>query len=368
MHVIQAVKHKRRIYILELGNVLKGLPGTKVIGFVAGLLLAAGTGSATAIEPLATAAAAIREVDETYSADGIVEAVRQSTVSAQIAGRVVAVNFDVGDYVKQGEVIVRIDPRQVTQAAAESQAQVAQARARFEDAKAAYERSRQLYQQKFVSQAALDKAKAEFEAAAAHLQAARAGLGVAETTREFATVVAPYSGVVSARLVELGEMASPGTPLMAGFDPRQMRVVANIPQYRVAAVRAARAATVEVPAANDRRIEAAGITVLPAADPKSLTTKVRLDLPGEQRDLSPGIFARARFVVGRAKKLVVPAQAVLRRSEVTAVYVVDAGGRPHLRQIRTGDEAGEHWIEILAGVNPGENVALDPVKAGIARR
>lgn len=357
---------KSTFHILERINMLRDVVRPQAIGLFAVFLLAASSVVAAAVEPLATATAAIREVDETYSADGVVEAVRQSTVSAQIAGRVVAVNFDVGDYVKQGEVIVRIDPRQVTQAAAESQAQVAQARARYEDAKAGYERTKQLYQQKFVSQAALDKAKAEFEAAEAQLQATRAGLGVAETTREFATVVAPYSGVVSARLVELGEMASPGTPLMAGFDPREMRVVANIPQYKVAAVRAAKSAMVDVPAAN-RRIEAAEVTVLPAADPKSLTTKVRLELPGEQRDLSPGMFARARFVIGRASKLVVPARAILRRSEVTAVYVVDDEGKPHLRQVRTGEEAGADWIEILAGVNPGEKVALDPVKAGIAR-
>jgi RND family efflux transporter MFP subunit len=358
---------KPRANILEGINILRRLSYPDGRGFASAVLLLAIASGAAAAEPLATAIAAIREVDETYPADGIVEAIRQSTVSAQIAGRVVAVNFDVGDYVRQGAVIVRIDPRQVTQAAAESQAQVAQARARFEDAKASYERTQQLFQQKFVSQAALDKSKAEFEAAQAQLQATRAGLGVAETTREFANVVAPYSGVVSARLVELGEMASPGTPLMAGFDPREMRVVANIPQYKVAAVRAASSATVEVPAAN-RRITATAVVVLPAADPKSLTTKVRLELPGEQRELSPGMFARVRFVVGRTKKLVVPAQAVIRRSEVTAVYVIDDQGDPHLRQVRTGEGAGDDWIEILAGVNPGEQVALDPVKAGIVRK
>jgi membrane fusion protein, multidrug efflux system len=359
---------KFHCYVLEYSNILLEIVClVKASALVSAVLLAATTAVAAATEPLVTATAANREVDETYVADGVVEAVRQSTVSAQIAGRVVAVNFDVGDHVKQGEVIVRIDPRQVTQAAAESQAQVAQARARFEDAKASFERTRQLFQQQFVSQAALDKSKAEFEAAQAQLQATRAGLGVAETTREFANVVAPYSGVVSARLVELGEMASPGTPLMAGFDPRQMRVVAHIPQYKVAAVRAASSATVEVPAAN-RRIKAAKVTVLPAADPRSLTTSVRLELPGEQRDLSPGMFARVRFVIGRATKLVVPARAVLRRSEVTAVYVVDDQGRPHLRQVRTGDGVNDDWVEILAGVNPDEKVALDPVKAGIARQ
>jgi len=340
--------------------------GVKFTAFCFAALLVLASATVVAGEPLATAAAANREVDEAYVADGAVEAVRQSTVSAQIAGRVVAVNFDVGDYVKQGEVIVRIDPRQVAQAAAESEAQVAQARARLEDAKATFARTEQLFAQKFVSQAALDKSKAEFAAAQAQLQATVAGLGVAQTTREFANVVAPYSGIVSARLVELGEMASPGRPLMAGFDPREMRVVANIPQYKVAAVRAATSATAEIPAVN-RRIKASEITVLPAADPKSLTTQVRLSLPGEQRALSPGMFARARFVIGRAKKLVVPAGAVLRRSEVTAVYVVDEQGVPHLRQVRTGEAAGDDWIEIQAGVNAGEKVALDPVKAGIAR-
>ena len=102
-----------------------------------------------------------REVDLTYSTEALVEAVRQSTVAAQIAGRVVDIRFDVGDYVQKGDVIVRIDERAATQAVEASQAQVAEAEAALRNARAQYDRSRQLLAEKFISQAALDKAEAD---------------------------------------------------------------------------------------------------------------------------------------------------------------------------------------------------------------
>jgi RND family efflux transporter MFP subunit len=318
---------------------------------------------AQAAVPFTTAPVAYREVDQTYDAEALVEAVNQSTVAAQIAGRIVQINFDVGDYVKQGQVIMRIDASQVSQALAGSKAQVAQAQAGLQNARATYERTRQLFAQKFVSQAALDKALAEYRAAQAQAQASLAGAGAAATTQSFATIVAPYSGIVAARHVELGEMAAPGKPLMTGFDPKDLRVVADIPQYRLAEVRAATRTMVEIPSLN-KWVQATGITVLPAADVKTHTTRVRIDLPQNMRDVIPGIYARAHFAVGKTKKLLVPAAAVVRRSEVTAVYVVDKEV-VHFRQIRLGEPAGQNEVEVLAGLMPGEVVALEPAKAGI---
>jgi hypothetical protein len=151
---------------------------------------------------------------------------------------------------------------------------------------------------------------------------------------------------------------------MSGFDPSGMRVVANVPQHQVEAVRKATSVTVEVPALN-RTIKAAGITVLPTADPKTHTTRVRLDLP-PARDVYPGMFARANFVIGQERKLIIPARAVFRRSELTAVYVIDRDGRPRLRQVKLGEPTSSGEVEVLAGLSSGENVALEPVKAGIA--
>lgn len=319
---------------------------------------------ARAGEPLETGTAEYRDVDVAYSADGLVEAVKQSTVAAQVTGRVVEIHFDVGDYVKKGQIIVRLDPRDAGEALAASRAQLAQAQATLVNARAQYERTKQLLAQQFVSQAALDKAEAEYHAAQAQSDAMRAGVARAETAHGYATIVAPYSGVVSTRHVELGEMATPGKPLMSGFEPSGMRVVANVPQHQVEAVRKATSVTVELPALN-RTIKAAGIAVLPTADPKTHTTRVRIDLP-PARDVYPGMFARANFVIGQERKLIIPARAVLRRSELTAVYVIDRDGRPRLRQVKLGEPASSGEVEVLAGLSSGENVALEPVKAGIA--
>jgi RND family efflux transporter MFP subunit len=309
-----------------------------------------------------TAAVELREVEVTYSAEAVVEAVRQSTVSAQIAGRIVELGFDVGDYVKKGAVIVRIDERAATQAVAASEAQVSEARAALANARVQYERSKQLVAQKFLSPAALDQSEAEYKAAQARLQALVAGATQAATEKSFATIVAPYSGVVAARHVELGEMATPGKPLMTGFDPGTLRVTATVPQAQVAAIQAGARARIELPSVA-RWIPAASLTIVPAADPRTHTTQVRINLPAEVRGVYPGVYAKAHFVTGRKSALLVPRAAVLRRSELTAVYVVSDSIQ--LRQVRLGEAADESSIEVLAGLRPGERVALDPIKAGM---
>jgi RND family efflux transporter MFP subunit len=308
----------------------------------------------------------VRNLELTYTAEALVEAVRQSTVSAQIAGRIVDIRFDVGDAVRKGEVIVRIDERAATRALEASEAQVREAQASLARARADFERSKQLLAQKFISQAALDQAESAYRAAQARVSALLAGAGAAATEKSFATVVAPYSGVVSARHVELGEMAAPGKPLMTGFDPSTLRVVATLPQAQVPAVQATGRARVEVPSAG-RWMEVTEMTVMPAADPRTHTTRVRLELPADVRGVYPGAYARAHFVVGSAPRLLVPRAAVFRRSELTAVYVLgeDGSPRPRLRQIRVGSAGDEHSIEVLAGLRPGERVALEPIKAGM---
>ncbi len=332
------------------------------------LLAACGNESPPPAPPAAQLQSAVveaREVDLSYSAEAVVEAVRQSTVAAQISGRVVEVRFDVGDVVKKGEVIVRIDERAASQAVAASTAQVQEAQATLANARAQYERSKQLAAQKFISPAGLEKAETDYKAAQARVSSIVAGAGQASTERSFATIVAPYGGVVSARHVEVGEMATPGKPLMTGFDPSSLRVVANLPQAQLPAIQAANRAWVEIPALG-KRIEAKQITVVPSADPRTHTTRVRLDLPADVGGIYPGVFARAHFATGRTTRLLVPRAAVFQRSEVTAVYVIDGQGLPQLRQVRLGAAGDAQGVEVLSGLMPGERVALEPVKAGIA--
>ncbi len=329
-----------------------------------GLVLLGVSGSGGA-ESLRTIQVQEREVAQRYSIDGVVEATRQSTVSAQISGRVKALNFDVGDRVSKGQVILRIDESEANQALAGSQAQLAQAQAALGNARLNYERSRQLFEQKFISQAALDRAKADFEMAEAQAQASAAGAQQSVLAQSYTAVVAPYAGVVSARMVEMGEMVTVGKPLMTGFDPAELRIVVNVPQYKLAAIGAKPNVSIEVPELK-RWLSPAGVTVQPSADPRTHSTLVRINLAPNEQKIYPGMFVRAHFVVGKETKLTIPVGAVVKRSEVVAVYVVGADDLPRLRQVRLGETTADGDVEVLAGLQAGERIAIDPVQAGMA--
>ena len=304
-----------------------------------------------------------RDLERFATAEGVVEAVRQSTLGAQVAGRITALPVKAGDRVRAGQVLVQIDSRSAAQAEAASQSQVRETQANLANAKAKYDRSQRLFEQKFISRAALDQAESEFLAAQAQAAGAAANAGQSATSKSYTTIVAPYDGVVAATEVEVGDMATMGKPLLTVFDPRELRVTATVPQSVLAQADFDAPTKVEIPTLA-REVVARRITVIPVADTRTHTTRVRLDLP-EAAGLMPGQYARARIVTGRARTLAVPEVAVLRRSEVTAVYVIDAKGRAQLRQVRVGETAGNGLVEVLAGLNAGERVALDPVRAGI---
>lgn len=280
-------------------------------------------------------------------ADATVEAISQATVAAQVSGRVIDVRVDAGQVVKKGDLLMRIDAREAAEAAQAAQSQFAVAQAQFE-------RSKQLRQQNFISQSGLDKARADFDAAKA--AAAQAGVGLGH-----ATVTSPIAGVVARRLTEAGEMASPGKPLLTIYDPAGLRVTASIPQYQLREMRGVKMARVEFPELG-KTVDATSVQLLPTADAGTHVSQVRANLPAVD-GVIPGMFARITFVTGKAEKMTVPATAVVRRGEVTAVYVETDKG-VSLRQIRLGERYGSE-VEVLAGLAGGERLVLDPVKATI---
>ena len=335
--------------------------------FASALALAAASFGAAGQPPSGigeTLDVAVRELPQTVAAEGVVEAVKQATLGAQVAGRIVELNVKAGDTVRAGQVLARIDARTADQAVTASLSQVAEAEANLANAKRKHERNRDLLSQKFVSQAAVDQSEAEYKAAQAQLAAVKANAGQAVAAQTFTTIVAPYAGVIGATHAELGDMAQPGRALVTVFDPRDLRVTATLSQTTLSRVRLDTSVRVEI-AATGKSVTPTKVTVLPLADARTHTTRVRLDLPSTDGVL-PGQFARAHFVTGTVRTLAVPATALLRRGEVTAVYVIDAQGRPQLRQVRTGETVGDAQVEILAGLKGGERIARNPVQAGMA--
>lgn len=314
-----------------------------------------------------------RAVGEGLVLDGSLQAVRQSVLSAQASGRIANLTVKAGDRVKAGQVLAVIDDRATRAGVAQAQAGVAQAEANLAHARAAFERAQALRSQGFVAQAALDAAQAQFRAAEAGAAAARAGQTQATVAQGFTRLTAPYDGWVLATHAEAGSLALPGAPVLTVYAPQPIRAVVHVPASQQALAVAARRVEVRLPGADARWVEPVARTSLPAADAVSQTVEWRLDLgPDDGAGQVPGRQVQVRFVGGDTQRLTVPASALLRRGELTAVYVATSRGQGPgedgfvLRAVRVGAGRGEAGVEILAGLKAGDRVALDPVRAGLA--
>ncbi len=293
--------------------------------------------------------------------DGTVEAVNRATMSAQTAGRIAEVFYDVDDYVEPGDPIVRFTDVEQQSALRQAKASLEEALARRKQADAEFTRAEGLFESGSSSRREYDQALAARDAAVARVTAARSAVATAEQQLEYTLVRAPYAGIVTERHVEVGEAVAVGQPLMSGLSLEALRVVVNLPQQVAARVREHEAAYILT---EEGRVEADSVTIFPFADSASNTFTVRVELPQGQFALYPGMFVKVAFVIGDAERLLVPTRALLRRSEVTGLYVVDSDGAVRLRQVRAGNTFDDR-TEILAGLDAGERIALDTVRAGI---
>lgn len=315
-----------------------------------------------------------RAVGSGLALDGSLQAVRQSTLSAQASGRIAELRVKAGDRVKAGQVLAVIDDRATQVGVAQAQAGFAQADAQLANARAHFERTRELREKGFMAQAALDTAQAQLRAATAGVAAARAGQAQSSLAQGFTRLTAPYDGWVLQTHAEAGTLAMPGSPVVTVYAPQPIRVVVHVPASQQALALAAQRVEVLLPGAEGRWVTPEKRTSLPAADAVSQTVEWRLDLSeADGADQVPGRNVQVRFVGAAAanapQRLVVPASAVLRRGELTAVYLATAEGQPTafvLRAVRLGADHGEAGVGVLSGLRAGDRVALDPVRAGLS--
>lgn len=353
---------------------LAGVSGAASTAAAAPAPAAAGAGAVPA-SSLVTAPAQALSAAGRSSLDGVVEAVRQTTLAAQVPGAVVALGVKVGDRVQAGQLLLRIDARGADQGAAASDAQVQAARAALDVATRDYTRQQKLRDKQYISQGALDQAEAQFKATRAQVAAQLAQAGAARTQTGLHTVRAPYAGVVSEVPVQLGDMAMPGRALVTLYDPAALRVTAAVPQSALgaSALLSAEAVRLELPGLPgvQQWPAAARVQLLPTVDAATHTQQLRVELPAGLAGVVPGMFARVWLPVAQAgagsaaapgQRVTVPLGAIVRRAEMTGLYVQGDAGRPLLRQVRLG-RVDEGRVEVLSGVAPGEPVVLDPQAA-----
>jgi RND family efflux transporter MFP subunit len=326
---------------------------------------------------------------DAYEATGTVRARATTVLSSKVMAYVKQVAVQVGDQVREGQELITLDARdldanvrraeaaqaEVRGAFPEADSGVAGAKANLDLAQSTFQRMEELASKKSISSQEFDEASARLKSAQAAYGMARARrsqldskVAQAETEiraaaimRDYAKIVSPISGVVTAKSVEPGNLAAPGVPLLTIEREGAYRLEASVDESRLPFVKAGQTVDVALEAL-DRRLTARVSEIVPAVDAASRAYIVKIDLPA-LANLRSGMFGRAWFPLGTHKVVTVPAGAMVERGQLQSVFVIEDGIARN-RLVTTGNRAPDA-VEVLSGLSEGEKV-ISPIAAGLA--
>ncbi|MCB1276256.1 efflux RND transporter periplasmic adaptor subunit [Prosthecobacter sp.] len=274
---------------------------------------------------------------------GTVRSKLRAMVEAKVSGRVLEYTATPGAMVKAGDLLARLDVQEI-------QAKVDQAKAMLDQANRDFDRQKQLI-------ASNATTRQDYDAADARVKVATAAVSEAETMLGYAKVTAPFDGVVTRKLADVGDLAMPGKPLLEIEAPTALRFEADLPEAILDRVTMGAKMQVKV-ASISSSLEAVVSEIAPVADPVSRTFQVKLDLP-KADGLRTGQFGRVSVPVAEVKLLLVPKSAVMKRGQMELVFVVK-DGKALLRLVKTGKSL-DGQVEILSGLEEGEQVVISDV-------
>jgi RND family efflux transporter MFP subunit len=281
------------------------------------------------------------ELEGTEEVVGTVRAKLRATLEAKVSGQIASLDVSVGDRVTKGDLLAKLSVSEV-------RAQLVEARAVLEQAEQDLARTRRLFEDDAASQRDLDAAEARFRVARAKVREARSVL-------DYARIEAPFDGVVTHKLADVGDLATPGRPLLEVEDPSALRLEVAVPEALSRFVGLGATLDVEVDAL-DAPTTGTVAEIAPSVDPNSRTLLVKLDLPPAE-GLRAGQFGRALVPTGRAEVLRVPEDAVVRRGQLEIAFVVHEG-RAVLRLVKTAKRTGDQ-LEVVSGLEPGEVIVVE---------
>ena len=319
-----------------------------------------------------------QQVSLNIRSTGTVHARETAVVSAQVVGRIQQVLVREGDSVRAGQTMVVLDDAALRASANQAEAGVKaaqdeQAAAQTDATLAAstLERYRQLQTEKSVSPQEMDEvaqragaASARLEAVRAQTEAARAQESGAHTMLGYSRLVAPFAGVVTARMADPGTLASPGVPLLQVDQAGALQLQATVDESAIGAIHKGMKAQVAIDGTSSADITGTVAEIDPAADPASHSFLVKIDLPSSSQ-LRAGMYGTAEFANGVRQAIVVPRSAVVSRGSLVCAYVLDANGIAQLRYLTLGAQQG-NLVEVLSGISPGEKLVDDPTDRDLA--
>lgn len=303
-----------------------------------------------------TASAA--ESPQEYSFSGNVEGIRRVTLSTKLMGRITDLPVDIGSRVAAGQIVVKLDRSDLAAKRAQANAGAQEAGASHRNAELQYERIKNLFATQSASKKEMDDAEMMYRMSAARVQAASEMKNEIDDALTYGELRSPISGAVVGRMVQQGDVAAPGMPLVVIEDASAFTVVARVPESEIALCEAGDPVRIQIDAVPGD-FEGTVAQINPSGDPSSrqFTMKIRFSGSPDPARLRSGMHARVRIVKGTIPAILVPKRALLRRGELEGLFVLGEAGTALLRWVRTGTHVGDS-VEILSGLRAGETVLL----------
>ena len=312
------------------------------------------------------------QIPQASPAVGTVQAKESASLSAQVVGRVNAVLVHEGDRVRVGQTLVRLDNTQARAGVDEAQSSVGAAQHQLEAAKAqaalaasTLSRYQMLREQKSVSPQEFDEvsrrseeASAQLASAQAHLDAQKASANSANVLAGYSTITAPFAGVVTARHVDPGALASPGIPLIDVDRAGALQLLVTVDESLLNRLQLGSTLAVSIPSVGPDPVTARIGQIVPAADAASHTFLVKLDLPTSPH-LKAGMYGTASLGGATRSTILVPQSAIVAHGSIRSVWVIDSQRQASLRYVSLGLPMGSD-VEVLSGLSAGEQVVLSP--------
>jgi RND family efflux transporter MFP subunit len=348
--------------------ILFGLAG---FGVLAVMGIRSRSASATALQLQTNSAAELsvavvtpEKAPATVSLDlpGQTQAYIQSPIFAQTTGYLKRWYFDIGAKVKAGDVLAEIDTPQVDQQLNQAKANLRQAQAALDLARVTYARDQDLLQRKVIARQDFDTAESDFRSKEATVNANAAAVSQLQALEDFKRVRAPFTGVVIARNTDIGQIvnAGSGAPLFTMAQVSPLRIYVNVPERMAGYVQVSGPATITFNEFPGQKFQGKVVRTARAIDPNSRTLLTEIDVANDSEQLLPGAYTPVHLDTSGPQSLLVPANALLFRSEGTALAVVGPDGRVRIKKIKIGRDLGSQ-LEIVDGVSPTDQVIVNPV-------
>jgi len=287
---------------------------------------------------------------------GAVESARRTAVASRILARIEEVTVTAGSEVQEGDLLVRLDARDLEAGVREVEEALRGARAALDLATREHARISRLVREGVETAQRLDRVEAELRQARAEVDRLAESLDEARTALSFAGIRSSVSGRVVDRLAEPGDTAVPGSPLLRIYDPSLLRVEAPVRESLAVHLAVGDTLAVRIPSL-EAELEGVIDEIVPFAEPGARTLLVKVRLPARQ-GLYAGLFARVAVPAGEQQRLLIPVAAVERVGQVDFVTVLPEEGPRQRRVVTLGPPAEDGRVEVLSGLAAGERVAV----------